>query len=63
MGNISSDNKLITVPCVHDDLLGCSCCPDDSVASSGKSSNSASGTDSTTSIIYYHKSLKLFYLV
>ena len=62
MGEISTDSKLLAVPCICDDSLSCFCCPDDSVASSGNSSSSASETDSTTSLIFYHKSLKLFYL-
>ena len=62
MGERSTDSKLFTVPGVCNVSLGCSYCPDDSVASSGNSSNSASETDSTTSIILYHKILKLIYL-
>ena len=56
------DNKLSTVPCVCDVSPNCSHCPDDSDASSGNSSNSASETDITISIFRYHKSLKLYYL-
>ena len=55
------DNKLSTVP-VCDVSPDYSCCLDDSGASSGNSSNSASDTDITISIFRYHKSLKLYYL-
>ena len=57
------DNKPFAVPCVGDVLPDCSCCPDDSgISYSGNSSNSASETDITISIFWYHKSLKLYYL-
>ena len=59
---MSTDNKHFTVPCAYDVSLDCSCCPVDSGASSGNSSNSASETDMTISIVTYHKSLKLCYL-
>ena len=49
---MSMDNKLFTVPCIGDVLPDCSCCPDDSGASSSRNySNSASETDITISIL------------
>ena len=49
---MSMDNKLFTVPCIGDVLSVYSCFPDDSGASSsGNSSNSASETDITISIL------------
>ena len=46
------DNKLFTVPGMCDVLPDYSCCPDDSdISSSGNSSNSASETDITISIL------------
>ena len=60
VGEVSSESKLFTVPCGCDVVCDCSCSSVDSGTSSGNSSSSASEANMTTSMLYLHKSLKLF---